>query len=686
MKPTGKHGAQPTPLPTQPEQASPQAIQEMISSDTWKRPSWMLNESPRDLVWTMEKTGFTARRVGHGVKGAVGLHQHALTYSFDRAIAPGHLLSEPLWAPLLTDIQNTCLYLDFAGHLSRPRNLVRVAQSAIDMIHFLNETRMNAGAPLVLSLAEVSTADMQRYLSAHAFEEALFQPTLEHILRVTPPDSTVDWNLVRNQLPLTDVTFRSLKRRLSAFLNTHFRSYGSRAGRLSEYPNACLTFNCDEDLAPSSRTITNRIGNLEHAFVARPAQKYKLSVSPRRTFGNGIELFKDLTPSIKTPLVPLDVSLHAISSALEFVRRYGRSLHDYIRSLDEDLSARILRTGNTFETARARFGKTLQSESFQTTAQPPDLQNLRIDSWGDLSGEYDESDHFRSRMPLAVAFKMYAAAMWILLSAFSASRALSLRTLKRDCFDQSPLDGLFDICLLLPKTSVTNKLEAIHRPIPSLIFDFGLEFASLVTYLEERRGIRNDDSLSFLFANALHQKNISISFESGRTEHYSQGAVSLDWMREAIILFQDWTETPLTDGRRWYLATHQLRRLFAVVYFNMSKSTGLEELSWFLGHTSLDMTFHYAEISPTEEWTNEAISTIARIAKSLRSALHADDVIAQIVDESLAAAKTQVSLTIEALVEEAIRAHTKATGERVCFKRINNEAVFFYFSKAGPSE
>ncbi len=77
-------------------------------------------------------------------------------------------------------------------------------------------------------------------------------------------------------------------------------------------------------------------------------------------------------------------------------------------------------------------------------------------------------------MSVNMAIRLYTAAIWILIASFSAGRATSLRTLNRNCFVQSPVDGLFDIVMKIPKSSERLELEKVHRPIPDLIYDYGL--------------------------------------------------------------------------------------------------------------------------------------------------------------------------------------------------------------------
>lgn len=247
---------------------------------------------------------------------------------------------------------------------------------------------------------------------------------------------------------------------------------------------------------------------------------------------------------------------------------------------------------------------------------------------------------------------------------------------RRNCFRISPVDGLFDLVLRIPKSSERLELEEVHRPIPDLIYDYGLEFASLACDLEERRGHIAEESKLFLFGGILSTRSMAASRSMGG-DVYSF-PLSDDYINDAIAIFQDWTESPLINGKRWYPVTHQFRRLFAVLYFNFSDEVGLEELSWFMGHSNLDQTFHYAEIAPTEEWMEEAESTIAKIGALLHKSINGDDQVKKIVEQ--ARKTSSVSTVLEPLVRDLIKEHKTETGQEVRFCKIDGQEVFFYFT------
>jgi len=57
--------------------------------------------------------------------------------------------------------------------------------------------------------------------------------------------------------------------------------------------------------------------------------------------------------------------------------------------------------------------------------------------------------------------------------------------------------------------------------------------------------------------------------------------------------FCDYIETPLLDGKRYYIRQHMLRRFFAMLFFWTHSFGGLETLRWFLGHSDVEHIYRY---------------------------------------------------------------------------------------------
>ena len=58
--------------------------------------------------------------------------------------------------------------------------------------------------------------------------------------------------------------------------------------------------------------------------------------------------------------------------------------------------------------------------------------------------------------------------------------------------------------------------------------------------------------------------------------------------------FCDYFQTPLdSEGHRYYIRQHQLRRFFAMLFFWGSAFGGMDTLRWFLGHRDISHLYHY---------------------------------------------------------------------------------------------
>ena len=60
-----------------------------------------------------------------------------------------------------------------------------------------------------------------------------------------------------------------------------------------------------------------------------------------------------------------------------------------------------------------------------------------------------------------------------------------------------------------------------------------------------------------------------------------------------LDLFCDYFETALSDGKRYYLRQHQLRRFFAMLFFHCAQDGDESTIRWMLGHVDLEHLWHY---------------------------------------------------------------------------------------------
>ncbi|GAB3535071.1 site-specific integrase [Photobacterium alginatilyticum] len=651
------------------ELVDPNKLPDIINDSTYPKPRWMVNRSVYDTTWLLSKLGIEVSFFENN-------KNKATKHSFKRIVAPNEYLTDKINESLLIDIQNSLLYLDTTGKITRPKRIVDITRSATKLINHANELRYAKNKPLVRSLEQIKFKELKDYLLSFSVEREIFDRTIELIMTRWSSKSDIDWNLIQSNLILTTRKLDSLKHKVTQYLKNVENGFDSKLAYKREYKNAChREFDIDFDLSPSESNISNEISKLEALYTSRPAQKYKFQHSPMDLFSGGRAIFEEMVEKVKTPLMPVSVSLHAISSSLYFSRVYGVAIRQYLSDLSKAEEYRIKELGLALSTSR-QYSSEIKQYAYETTEIPVALKSLNITSWekDDNNVHYNFSE-LRNGMSVGMAVRLYTAAIWIQLASFSAGRLSSLLTLRRNCFVQSPVDGLFDLVMRIPKSSERLELEEVHRPIPDLIYDYGLEFASLACELEDRRGFISSESELFLFGSVLSYRSVSAAREDGG--EYCKHSLGKDYISDSIDMFMDWSESPLIGNKRWYPSTHQFRRLFAVVYFNFSDQVGLDELSWFMGHSNLDQTFHYAEVSPDDEWIDEAEATIARIGASLHKFIRGDDTVRNIIDK--ARKSTSITTVLEPLVRRLIDEHKNKTGQEVRFHKIDGNDVFFYF-------
>lgn len=645
----------------------------LAESGQYPKPRWMLNSYIEDDEWHIARSGFDIPSTQPYKRESYQI------LSFHKEIALGELLTNAQNSELLHDLKISFLYLSFSDAVSRPHRFLEIFNSITSLIRHVNELRSNQGKPIIRHLNMISSTDTKEYLKSFGVTDEHFS----HVLKLTSQQnnnlSKKDWIKIQSELSITTREAISLQSKLKNYLNNKAQNKASHY--TSEYLNASKPFfDVEIDLKPKQKTISNEIFKLELLYTSRFVQKHSFSHSPREIFSDVHSILDNLNPPQKTKLIPAHIALHAMSNALYFVRKYGSELKYYLKSLwaAEKNSIEVLQISPS---RVKRKQKVIRKHAFANTNIPDALKELKITTW-EYQEAFEKLSHkwIRNNLSVEAAILLYAASMWILLASFTSARRQSLNTLKRNCFRLSPIDGLFDITLRIPKSSERLELEDVHKPIPDLIFDYGIEFSLFVTQLEERQGYFFNESDVYLFGKVLSLHSSSafnnINHETEKKDFY-KFPLSGDTIYKALCFFQDWSQSPLIENKRWYPAQHQFRRLFAVLYFNFSDDNGLEELSWFMGHSSLEQTFHYAEISPSDVWLEEAEIAIARIGSSLHKQLQADDAITEIVSQ--ARKSTEIVAVLEPLIKQMINEHKQKTGKEVRFRRIDGKDIFFYF-------
>ncbi|WP_434951398.1 hypothetical protein ACRWQL_17925 [Shewanella sp. HL-SH4] len=590
---------------------------------------------------------------------------------FEKEICSGGLLTDRLFCNLLADLKQCLINIFESGCTEKPYRLSGISNNIIYLIISVNEHRSERGFPPILAFSQITEEDIFDFIKSFEIKPEFVDSVLRDLSFLHRKPNEQDWVNIKNKYSIRTKTFSVLKSRIKNSKNTEI--YKSQRSEIKKFDDANANREVSDFNMPNKKTVQNYISDINHLFQNTNHLIFPLKFSPYELCSSEESLsgiFKEFQSNIKTSIIPLETAFHLICNALKFQHNYGKSILEYLEAIDEHYKNNMANLKEPTLEHHCNIRKKL----FYEIETPKPLTPLNITTLG-LKGEPNIYDG----ISLTQAIHLYSASIYILLASFSATRELSLLMLKRDCFHHSPLDGLFDIRLKQQKTNTDNRLQTIYRPIPKKIYHIGLQYCEFSQYLENRFGIFNSDNESYLFTNFHGCRQITTNHFYSLPDNHVPNHFSDDFMKSKLDFFTDWTDVPLINGKRWYVSDHQFRRLFAILYFNLTDETGIEELAWFLGHDSLEMAFHYAEISPSSEWMDEAIKSISKRALTINKSLCMDEEIAKIIEVSKEKS-LKLNLQLEGVIYEAINKRIKSTGEKVHFTRVDNKNVYFFFS------
>jgi hypothetical protein len=601
---------------------------------------------------------------------------HLIKIIFSKKISSFGTLTDEIYCNILSDLKQ-CLINTFEnGSTSKPYRLTNINLNIISFIVSVNECRELNDLPPILALNQITEEDFFDFMQSFQTTAEQFYAVVDELKLITHQPTNKDWENINSKLKLRSKTFSIIKARIKASKLKEL--YISNSSTKKEFDDANISRGIHELTLVNKKTIQNITSDLEHLFNNSQDLKFPINFSPYETLGGeeGLAtLFDGFQNEVKTAAMPLETAFHLISQSMKFQINYGPSLLKYLKDIDLHYKNR----------AKYYTKSTLLKECdtrerlFLIVKCPVELISLNISILG-LEHEVKRDTSPKGSISLVNAIQLHLASMYILLLAYLATREFSILLLKRNCFEHSPLDGLCDVKFKQQKASTFNLLETIHRPIPAQIYELGLQYCEFSQYLEERYGINHDDENSYLFTNFHNAKKLITRHFCPSDDDFIPEHLYSDTMQSRLNYFSDWSGVPLIDEKRWYATEHQFRRLFAILYFSLTNEEGIEELSWFLGHENLEMTFGYAEIHPSSEWMDEAIISIAKRAVKINENLNVDKAISNIVE--LAKEKSiKLNLQLEDVVYHAINERIKKTGEEVHFKRCDDKTIYFYFTE-----
>jgi hypothetical protein len=338
----------------------------------------------------------------------------------------------------------------------------------------------------------------------------------------------------------------------------------------TEYSRARITSERDERMSTRSfRSYCGSVASLEllhQAGLAVPLWRGALEQTD-----------VDLKPVGRYRTLPQSVVFPTLRAAIEFALTNGRALVDSYLNV-----ARVARD------ASQPIGVYAFDNDIQHLLHP-DCRALGVERWsiewnsmpgGHAAPHWLDRPTFykklRENVGLWECLRVLYGAIQIVVGTLMARRSGALIDLVAGgCLDTNRTHLIF----ANRKSGIGEFLETLARPIPPVAVE-------LIDMLERLQAGLIDLGLLPGFSKLF-------AFPANRGLDALCSVYSHSF-NESFNYFCDWAQTPLdSEGKRYYVRQHQLRRFFCMLFFWGGSFGGLETLRWFLGHADPAHLWHY---------------------------------------------------------------------------------------------
>jgi len=279
--------------------------------------------------------------------------------------------------------------------------------------------------------------------------------------------------------------------------------------------------------------------------------------------------------------LPSRAVLDAVKQGIEFHIKHADSI---LWSFD-NLLAGLKNKRECATSLRTSLSKVMTPSEF-IELMHPDIRKIGVEKWTiNKDPRSERYDSLRSNKGFSELIRVYYGASEVLVAALMARRQRELITLKAgQCLDNT---GSYLIFRKAKSTKMLAGLQStVVRPIDKLAVEMILILEGFQKSLIKHGYIDEMGSLFDTVSTIDPSRLLPASKNSFNT--------NLDY-------FCDYFETPLHNGKRYYIRTHQLRRFFALCFFWGSGFGGMETLRWFMGQTDPAHLYRYiTENSPGE--------------------------------------------------------------------------------------
>lgn len=393
-----------------------------------------------------------------------------------------------------------------------------------------------------------------------------------------------DYEYVVNTSRLSELLYRTITLRGAAASKPyhHILSLGECGGSEREYPRIPVISDDDETI--SFTGIREYQTAMRGLSLLRDDALFDegLLIPPVDVITSYMEYFPENVTSNRFVSLPSNVVLTAVRNAIEFHYVHADSLICSLRNVMHFLDER---RSHLKEGERTSISKVISPEEFAGLLHP-DIRRMGVERWS-ISKLENRFEALRNNAGLGEIIRVYFGCVQIVVGALMARRQIELRALKTEgCLDETKR------YLVFGKAKSTRLLEGrrvgVARPIDEIAVEMIEKITQIQTMYLEMGFI---DTLGNLFDTVSLQDPCEMVSVIMYRKSFEQ---NLDF-------FCDYFETPLRDGKRFYIRTHQLRRFFALSFFWGNGFGGMDTLRWFMGHTDPQHLYRYiTENTPGE--------------------------------------------------------------------------------------
>ena len=565
--------------------------------------SWLMCEESE--CWFVKYSGMTAN-----YNENKGKWEGCAKVSFAHLVNGRQRLCEPQFHFLKAEIQASCVYLVQSAY-TKAEYLDSYVRDICRLINFLNAHYSKSESKShLLSFAQITHSDMQAYLE-FVTEDDEYIEIAEKLILGNPEKyfsgNKLNESRLISDLRISKLRYKMLKTQLLVLIKNKMQLLSTRDAEREFRSVLPSKLHRDrEDSGKISESSLSRIQtHLNYLFVSNSVLKEPLAVNIKMDlseFSSDNVLVKRVTP-----IVPLCTHSYIYSKVLWFQQYVAIELKKYV---EEYLKVYKQKTSHLSKNTLNKNGKSYHVQTLTEVKMPAALKSIYVKQFQETQTNKRKNTNnafYRNHLSVLDLVRLNAISVMMLIFINSALRDKAVRTLERDCLRMSILDGLWDIEYYRLKDGSNIDWVKSSKPIPKSVFDAVDNHIELIDKLEEYFDISISEQTDrqSLFPDFL------------KPSSKSSNPMTYDSVIKWFDIFSDWIEVPVAeDDKRWYVRPHQLRRTFAVLFFNTFKKSLSTTLSWMFDHENLEVTMAYAESNSSPEWQEEARRFLLELSKS----------------------------------------------------------------------